>query len=1178
MAFSPKKGCAALLLALWLGLMICVPVPGASSAAETEASPTQNPAEAETTPKGAISSDQLTGAEASAASLYSIAVEGQTAENLTKRCVLSTDLKSADYIQLILSDDDLYTSQRMAAGKHISLSWTDDVPVKALWIAFKDYPGEYRVQQFDAEDALIREEAGFKYVNHAVFLEGNARSVTVIADEKIEICSLYAYGEGIIPSYHPWEPAPEKLDYLIVVMHPDDDVLFMGAILPLYTVDQGREGNIFYAATRQRERKDEAGNGAWIMGLRKTPILENFLNISRFTDENKQYFQKQEVVKYLVGLFRRYRPEVVFSHDLLGEYGNWQHRLLARAVRDAVPLAADPSYDAKSAEQYGTWEVKKLYLHLYEENPIHLPVTKPIEAYGGSTPVEIATAAFQCHQSQLTSRHQMLNEGVYSLSDFGLAYTTVGLDTPDLNDPFEHIDPTTLHSLSTPAPTDTPVTTDTPAPTQTPSPTDTPAATDTPAPTKAPTEAPAATEVPASTASPAEDERKAAPSRLPIYIGLGAALCLVVLFLAKARWLRIFLGAVALLLCLGAILLSVGCASPSVDAPAPTAPVASPSPVVLVAATQAPPQESVHELSFTTETLPGPEALANYTELKTLDLTACEQVDAALYEAIRRAVPANCRILWSVPLTDGRFPADSASLTLPRFSAEDAALLPYFTDLAALDASGSTAYDALLELAAARPELSLTYTLPVGDQVLTMGDEALTAAGAPDFALLKKMLGAFPSLKILDLTGADASPADAVALAADYPDLSVLYTVPVGSSRFPMDAVSLDLAGSGIESAEALLDALPYLPNVMQVDLHGTKLMLDDLITILAARPGLALSHTVDLLGQSVETDVGELDLRNADRSVSELIPLLRPFTSLQKVYLPQTDDVDTAGAQLWAEHPETVFVYQVTAFGQTLDSTVEELDVSKKKFASVDAAREEIAKLPYLKKLVMCDCKLSNEQMEELLAAFPRIKFVWTIKVGPHKLRTDAVGFSTKNPSKHTSPNHTESYNRLIKSTKRLYKGDLKQLKYCTDLVALDVGHNYLENEDLEVLQYLPHLQILILADNKITDISALHQLKELKYVELFMNRIPDVSPLVGLENLVDINIAYIHLSDITPLLSFTQAERLWFSLNNLTKEQCQTVVDALPNTLCNYTAKSSTAEGWREHERYFWMRSFFN
>lgn len=143
---------------------------------------------------------------------------------------------------------------------------------------------------------------------------------------------------------------------------------------------------------------------------------------------------------------------------------------------------------------------------------------------------------------------------------------------------------------------------------------------------------------------------------------------------------------------------------------------------------------------------------------------------------------------------------------------------------------------------------------------------------------------------------------------------------------------------------------------------------------------------------------------------------------------------------------------------------------------------------------------------------------------------------------------------------------------------MALDVGHNYLENEDLEVLQYLPHLQILILADNKITDISALHQLKELKYVELFMNRIPDVSPLVGLENLVDINIAYIHLSDITPLLSFTQAERLWFSLNNLTKEQCQTVVDALPNTLCNYTAKSSTAEGWREHERYFWMRSFFN
>ncbi len=143
--------------------------------------------------------------------------------------------------------------------------------------------------------------------------------------------------------------------------------------------------------------------------------------------------------------------------------------------------------------------------------------------------------------------------------------------------------------------------------------------------------------------------------------------------------------------------------------------------------------------------------------------------------------------------------------------------------------------------------------------------------------------------------------------------------------------------------------------------------------------------------------------------------------------------------------------------------------------------------------------------------------------------------------------------------------------------MLALDLGHNYLTNEDLEVLQYLPHLQVLILADNKITDISALSYLKELQYLELFMNNVPDVSPLVGLPDLVDINIANIHLKDVTPLLSFTQAKRLWFSMNGLSSADNKAVINALPGCTCNCTTRNETDEGWREGDRYAWMRSFF-
>ena len=264
---------------------------------------------------------------------YSIETE-PAAQNLTGRCQVTSDLKTTAYTWRV-TDAELFTAQVLEAGQRVSLTWREDVPVKAVYLAFKDYPEAYRIQQFDEAGALLKEEVGPHYVNHAVFLEEGTRTVTVFPDSQIVLCSFYAYGEGAIPDYHPWAPVPEKLDYLIVAMHPDDDVLFMGAIIPLYTVEQGREGSIFYTATMDRVRKDEAQNGAWAMGLR---------------------------------------------------------------------------------------------------------------------------TAFKCHRSQRKSRHKVRNEGAYSMSDFGLAYTVVGLDTPDLNDPFEHIDPATIHGSGPPPSSPTTVT------------------------------------------------------------------------------------------------------------------------------------------------------------------------------------------------------------------------------------------------------------------------------------------------------------------------------------------------------------------------------------------------------------------------------------------------------------------------------------------------------------------------------------------------------------------------------------------------------------------------------------------------------------------------------------------------------------------------------------------------
>lgn len=385
------------------------------------------------------------------------------AENLTTNCVLDASPGIREELWRI-GDDLLDTSKTLEAGEWVSLAWDKNVPVKTIWLAFRDYPQAYRVRQFDADGALVREETGPEFVNHAVFVEPKTRSVTVLADRESDLAALYAFGEGAVPNYHPWKSTPEKLDYLVIAMHPDDDVLFMGAIIPLYTVEQGREGAIFYTATLDRVRKDEAQNGAWAMGLRTAPILGTFPDIKYpHLEEPDSLFAFDRLVLHLVKLLRQYRPEVVFSHDLNGEYGHWQHKRLAHAVQQAVPLAADGSFDSDSVGQFGAWQVKKLYLHLYGENKIALPVGKPIPALDGKTPVEIARTAFKCHRSQRKSRHKVRNEGAYSMSDFGLAYTVVGLDTPDLNDPFEHIDPATIHGAGPPPSSPTTVT-DNPVP------------------------------------------------------------------------------------------------------------------------------------------------------------------------------------------------------------------------------------------------------------------------------------------------------------------------------------------------------------------------------------------------------------------------------------------------------------------------------------------------------------------------------------------------------------------------------------------------------------------------------------------------------------------------------------------------------------------------------------------
>ena len=126
------------------------------------------------------------------------------------------------------------------------------------------------------------------------------------------------------------------------------------------------------------------------------------------------------------------------TQDVNGEYGHGAHRAAADAAQAAIALAADETYQEKMAHS-DPWQVKKLYLHLYEQNPVKMDWRKPLAAFGGQTAFDIACRAFECHISQQRTDYHVQDFGPYDNSKFGLAFSTVGEDV-EKDDFFENLE------------------------------------------------------------------------------------------------------------------------------------------------------------------------------------------------------------------------------------------------------------------------------------------------------------------------------------------------------------------------------------------------------------------------------------------------------------------------------------------------------------------------------------------------------------------------------------------------------------------------------------------------------------------------------------------------------------------------------------------------------------------
>lgn len=258
---------------------------------------------------------------------------------------------------------------------------------------------------------------------------------------QLVIAELTVFGEGEAPKkVQKWESPLEKSDLLLVVAHPDDEVLWFGGLLPTYAGDLQKAVQVCVMVPTSPFRRLELLDCLWTCGVRNYPVWGGFRDsFSSSLKGQYQKWNKDHVYTTIAEWIRRFKPDVLITHDIDGEYGHGAHRACADAVIHLLDICGDPDKYPESAKKYGAWNVPKCYIHLYKENPIQMDWHKPLASFGGKSSFDIAEKAFSCHVSQKDTQYRVEDFGPYDNSKFGLVRSLVG---PDLkkDDLFENLD------------------------------------------------------------------------------------------------------------------------------------------------------------------------------------------------------------------------------------------------------------------------------------------------------------------------------------------------------------------------------------------------------------------------------------------------------------------------------------------------------------------------------------------------------------------------------------------------------------------------------------------------------------------------------------------------------------------------------------------------------------------
>lgn len=366
------------------------------------------------------------------------------------------------------------------------------------------------------------------------------------------------------------------------------------------------------------------------------------------------------------------------------------------------------------------------------------------------------------------------------------------------------------------------------------------------------------------------------------------------------------------------------------------------------------------------------------------------------------------------------------------------------------------------------------------------------------------------------------------------------------------DALSITMVITAQE-----LSKLDEMEGLVAADLRGSE-CYKEIYAWAQAHPEVSVRYTVPLPnGSTVTNDIAALNMTELKHEdVPALIEAASCLPNLSSIELGKTregfgwEDV----AEIRSAFPELKLSYYGELYGveASLDET--SLDL---KYIPVDdggaAVKAALRCMPNLEYLDMDSCGLSNEEMAAIRDEFPDVEVVWRVWFGDcYSVRTDTERILASKPSVGgmLTPENTQS------------------LKYCTKVKYLDVGHNE-SLTDVSFLEYMPDLEVCILAMDWFSDLSPIAGCTKMEYLEIQTTYITDISPLANLANLEHLNICNLTQAeqlDLSPLFGLTKLERLWIGgWTRIDRTQAEELQELLPDCDINTSAGDPTEGRWR-------------